>query len=168
MPKRFDKPIAEAPISDPQRELLYRVELELFSGWCRTKMGLNDARSFARAVCTAFKLPPVTIIVRDLGRWSGEYDSEFRRITLSPTRQKARSQLTLAHELAHHLHEIYSDDETQEWHGPQFMLAYMHILDRTRMIPLEAMEAVCDRRGLKYISPTRFGTLAKLKRAMRQ
>lgn len=163
MARPYKRPLKKSPKSDPQQYLVYRMENEAIGA--RSYMGLTqrEAQRFARAVCREYRLPRVEIRFKDLGRWAAEW-APPNIITLGK-KKISRDLLTVAHELAHHLHETINPASAQESHGAEFMACYMHILDTCRMIPLVGMRAICDVYKINYLEPGK--TLKSLRRVVR-
>lgn len=163
MGRRYKIPLKKSPKSDPQQRLVYRMENEAIGA--RSYMGLTqrEAQRFARAVCREYRLPRVEIRFKDLGKWAAEW-APPNIITLG-TKKCSRDLLTVAHELAHHLHEAIVPNTTQEAHGAEFMACYMSVLDTCRMIPVIAMRAICETYKIRYLDPGK--SLTSLRRVVR-
>lgn len=164
MPRRIKQAVAKAPADDPQRERLYRMEREAFGGWCAAAVTtLPSAQAWVKRMCKVYAVAPCRVELKDLGVWAGIYDTGV--ITLSSGKRSGKCLLTLAHEFAHHVHEQFVGQEPDEIHGPAFMCAYIHILDRARMVDAAGMKAICDRYKIKYLDPgncNAAGTLTRL------
>lgn len=116
------------------------------------ELSLKQLKRFARVVCRVYGMPQVDLSFADLGEWGGEW-APPNKIRISRTKKGVRDLLTIAHELAHHLHEHLAPDELHEPHGPEFMACYISILDVTRMIPVVGMRAICDSYKVRYVDP---------------
>ena len=99
----------------------------------------------------------------DLGEWGAEW-SPPATIKINPYKQGTRDLVTLAHELAHHLHEYLAPGADHEPHGPEFMLCYVSILGTARMIPAVGMMAVLDKYKIRYINPGKKRSVTTLHR----
>src|SRR5690606_2060322 len=97
----------------------------------------------ARAICKAFQVPQVVVRYRDLGEWAAQWE-EPNIVTFS-NKLGSRSPVTVAHELAHHVHHAYAPEAEHQLHGPEFMCLYMTVLDRCRIIPAISLRPLCDK-----------------------
>lgn len=163
MAQRFRRPIKKSPASDPQQYRLYRMENEAIGA--RTYMSLTrkDLARFVRAVCREYRIPKVVLKWENLGKWAAEWRSP--NIIVLGTKKTSRDLLTIAHEMAHHLHWAIESEKDQQSHGPEFMACYLSILDTARIIPMVGMLPICEHYGLKVIHPG--STLKSLIRAVR-
>lgn len=154
MPPKFRMPIAKASRKDPQQFRLYRMEQECFKGLDRAELTLKQIERFTRAVARNYRVPTPTIKFVDLGKWSGQcWVSGL--IELNPKRRGSRSVLTIAHEMAHHIHNHLVPDKyaKHQSHGPEFLCCYMSLLDTARIMPLVATRALFTSYRLKFIDP---------------
>lgn len=140
------------PKTDPQQHRVYRMESEAIGSKRYADLPLKSLRRFARAVCRLYGMPQVEVQFADLGPWGGEW-MHPNIIRLNRRKSGARDLLTLAHELAHHLHEHLVPDNLHQAHGPEFMGCYLSVLDATRMIPVVGMRAICDNYKIRYVDP---------------
>lgn len=168
MPRKLAFPLRRSPKSDPQQELVYRMETEAIGA--RQYMALTDEtiRRLARGVCRNYKVPQAKIGWKDLGRWAAEWEDGV--IRLNTRKRSARDVLTITHELAHHIHYHLSDglSEEQEPHGPQFMACHLSILDTCRVVPVIGMRAICEHYGIRFHDPGTTNSLLKLQRICRK
>jgi hypothetical protein len=141
-----------SPPSDPQQHELYTMEREEIGSLDYSRLTFTKAKQIARAVCRRYRIPAAKMRMKPVSYAAIWEDG---RITLSSIKGTGLDLLTVLHELAHHLHwhlgGIVTDK--QENHGPEFMACYMSILDTVRVIPADAMEVICKRRGIRYILP---------------
>lgn len=163
MPAAYSRPVARSPKSDPQQYRVYRMEAECIGAKKYVELSLPKLRRFARAVCRAYGMPQVRVEFADLGEWGAEW-SPPATIKINPYKQGTRDLVTLAHELAHHLHEYLAPGADHEPHGPEFMLCYVSILDTARMIPAVGMMAVLDKYKIRYINPGKKRSVTTLHR----
>ena len=140
--------------ADPQQFPLYRMEREDIGARDYCRLTWKECARVARSVCRAYGVPQIRLRRRVMGRWAAEYEDGV--ISLNPMKGAATDLLTLLHELAHHIHWHLADassyDEHQD-HGREFLACYLSVLDTVRLIPYDAMMTICDRRGLRYVSP---------------
>jgi hypothetical protein len=165
MPRRFRIPIRRSPAHDPQQYLVYRMEKEAIGALGYGKVTREDLRQFARGTCRSFGVPQVGLQFMDIGKWSGDYGDNLIRI--NPKRPGAQCLMTVAHELGHHVHESLAPGNEHEGHGPQFMAAYMAVLDNARILPVVGMRAVCDQYKIRYNDPGTRNSLRALLKAVR-
>lgn len=130
------------------------------------KLSQKTLRKFARVICRKYGVPQVRVKFSDLGRWAAEW-SEPNLITMNPHKVGALDLIVIAHELAHHLHNIVSMGLDQESHGPEFLCCYMSIFDTGRIVPVEGMRAVFKKYRLRYVDPGTSGSLKTLIRRVR-
>lgn len=119
---------------------------------------------FVAGTCRSLRVPLATVQFKNIGAWSGDYGGGLVRI--NPTRKGAMCLLTIAHELGHHVHAMLAPDNDDEPHGPQFMAAYMAVLDNGRILPVVGMRAICDHYKIKYNDPGTRNSLRALRRAV--
>lgn len=162
--RKFRNPIPRAPRNDPQRSRVYRMETEAIGARNYMRMSRSDVKRFVRSVCRAYGLPRVKIIYKDLGRWAAQW-VEPNIIELG-RKSSSRDLITLAHELAHHLHHQLSPDDTAG-HGPEFMTCHMSILDMARIVPYEAMRVICRLYGVLHSRVSDPLDVSLLRRALR-
>lgn len=161
-------PVARAPRTDPQRNRLYRLELECLGARGYVTLTQSRIRQFARSICRQYGVPQVPVTFDDLGVWGGEWCPD-KGITISRRKSNSRDLITIAHELAHHVHDHFEPaDQLQAPHGPQFMACYMSILDTARIIPVRAMKVICDQYRVRYHDPGERNSLSALQRAVAQ
>lgn len=161
----YKRPIKKSPKSDPQQFKVYRMENEAIGARSYMSLTRKSVARFTRAVCRAYRLPRIQLRYKDLGKWGAEW-MEPNIITLG-VRTTSRDLLTIAHELAHHLHEQIAGDLAQESHGPEFMACYMSILDTCRIVPVIGMRAVCEDYGIRYLDPGTRSSLRRLRTVVR-
>lgn len=166
MPEKFCMPVRKSPACDPQRHLVYRMEMEAIGARIYGSLTRKLTRRLVRSVCRNYGIPaPRVVWTNRLGRWAAEWsDAGGGRIAFSTSKLVARDFLTVTHELAHHLHYCLAKDmiDEQESHGPEFMACHMSILDVCRMLPVQGMRAVCKAWGVKYHDPGTRCSLTKL------
>lgn len=162
---KYKRPIKKSPKSDPQQYLVYRMENEAIGARNYLSLTRRTVERFARAVCRQYRLPRIQFRYTDLGKWAAEW-MEPNIITVG-VRTTSRDLLTVAHELAHHLHEQIAGDLAQESHGPEFMGCYMSILDTARIIPVPGMRAICKHYKIKFVDPGTRSSIRTLRRAVR-
>lgn len=165
MARPYRPPVRKSPKSDPQQFKVYRMENEAIGARNYMSLTRRTVERFTRAVCRQYKLPRIQFRYKDLGKWAAEW-MEPNIITLG-VRTTSRDLLTIAHELAHHLHEQIAGDLAQESHGAEFMGCYMSILDTCRIIPVVGMRAICEHYGIRFVDPGTRSSIRKLKRAVR-
>ena len=120
---------------------------------------------FAKSICKIYGIPQVEIHFRNLGQWTAEW-MEPNIITLG-RKNNSKGIVTIAHELAHHLHNsIAGMDKGHQDHGPEYMACYMSILDTSRIIPVVGMRAICDSYKSKDADPGTKNSLSALRRAV--
>lgn len=164
MVAKFQMPIKRSSRKDPQQYLLYRMEQECFGGMWRGKMTLKAIRALANSVCKNYRVSPVKVKFKDLGRWAGQCWLHAQ-IDINPNKRAALSVLCIIHEIAHHVHNQLVPDEIlfqQEPHGPEFLACYMSIMDTTRIVPITGMRAILKSYKLRYIDPGDGNSLATL------
>jgi hypothetical protein len=151
MARRFKRPTKKSPKSDPQRNLVYRMESEAIGA--RTLLTLTKPRivSLLRNLARSYHIAPCKVRFNDMTAWAADWQPPgiitFGRKTTS------QDLLTALHEFAHHLHYVIEPCDTHAGHGPEFMCCYMSVLDHVRFLPVVAMAAVCDKYKIKYIRP---------------
>ena len=165
MPRRYRKPIRRSPANDPQQYLVYRMEKEALGARGYAKVTRDILRQFTRGTCRSFGVPQVKLRFCDIGPWTGDYQDNL--IRLNPKRPGSQCLLTIAHELGHHVHEALAPGNDHESHGPQFMAAYMAVLDNARILPVVGMRAICDQYGIRYNDPGTTNSLRALARAVK-
>jgi hypothetical protein len=165
MPRRYRIPIRRSPANDPQQYLVYRMESEALGARGYGKVTREVMRQFAKGTCRSFRVPRVEVQFKDIGNWSGDYGEDLIRI--NPKRPGSQCLLTIAHELGHHVHECLAPGNDHEVHGPQFMAAYMAVLDNARVLPVVGMRAICDHYGIRYNDPGTTNSIRALRRAVR-
>ncbi len=161
---RYRRPVRQSPPDDPQQYLLYRMEDESLRARGYAVLKKCEIAEYLRPLCRVFRVPAVEVKFKDIGPWTGEYAPGV--IRLNPKRAGYCDMLVALHEFAHHVHESLAPDNTHEAHGPQYLAAYMGVLDQARVIPVVAMKALCDSYRLRYNDPGS-GSLKALKRAVR-
>lgn len=124
----------------------------------------RDIRQFAKGTCRSLGVPQVGIRFVDIGEWCGDYSDNL--IRLNHKRKGATCLLTIAHELGHHVHEALAPGNDHESHGPQFLAAYMAVLDNGRILPVVGMRAILDFYKLRYNDPGTRNSLTALRRAV--
>lgn len=164
MTVRYRRQVSRSPVSDPQRNLLYRMEYEALGARGYEGLTRADVRQFARGTCRSLGVPQAVIRFSDIGAWSGEYGEGV--VTLNHKRKGALCLLTIAHELGHHVHCALAPENDHEPHGPQFLAAYMAVLDNGRVLPVVGMRAILDFYKLRYHDPGTKNNLTALKRAV--
>lgn len=169
MPAKFRMPVAKSSKKDPQQYLLYRMERECFDGICRAQLTLAQIQTFAKAVCRNYGVPGVNFRLKDIGRWTGMCWTDGN-IDLNPKKNKSRTLITVAHELAHHLHNWLVPEliAKQQNHGPEFLACYMSLLDTSRIVPLAGTRAIMQSYKLRYIDPGDGCSLSMLKQRISQ
>lgn len=140
--------MADSPKSDPQRNRLYRMERDCLKGWDAGQMTVPQIKRWVKRVARMYGVPVPGITIKDIGRYSGEYWDG--RITLSTQKNSGKTVLTLAHEMAHHIHEQLGDPENDEAHGLEFVTCYVHLLHVMQLVPALAMQVICSTYKLKY------------------
>lgn len=165
MAVRYKRPLKKSPKSDPQQYRVYRMENEAIGARSYQSLRRADLGRFVRAVCREYRLPSVKLRYENLGRWAAEWRSP--NIIVLGIKTTSRDLLTIAHELAHHLHGALAEGLTQEDHGPQFMACYLSILDTARIIPVVGMRAICAQYKIRYIDPGLSGSLFTLRKRVR-
>lgn len=165
MPAKFLMPVAKSSKKDPQQYRLYRMERECFDGICRAQLTLPQIKTFAKAVCRNYGVPGVTFRLKDIGHWTGMCWTDGN-IDLNRKKRKSRTIITVAHELAHHVHNWLVPHliAKQQNHGPEFLACYMSILDTSRIVPMQGMRAILQSYDLQYIDPGDNCSLSTLKR----
>lgn len=125
-------------------------------------------RRFARVICRKYGIPQVRVTFSDLGRWAAEW-REPNEIVVNPFKEGSMDLIVIAHELAHHLHNVLSMGlkKEQQAHGPEFVGCYMSILDTGRIVPVEGMRGVLKKYRLRYVDPGTRGSLKTLIRRVR-
>lgn len=166
MAVRYKRPIKKSPKNDPQQYLVYRMENEAIGARTYMTLRRSDLARFTRAVCREYKLPKVDLRYEDLGKWAAEWRSP--NIIVLGTKTTSRDLLTIAHELAHHLHGVLAGDLHQQDHGSEFMGCYMSLLDTARMIPVVGMRAICEHYKIQYVDPGTSSNFAALRKAVRK
>lgn len=164
MPAKFRIPLKRSPKSDPQQYRVYRLENEAIGSRRYIDLTRAAIKRFARAICRAYGVPQAKIIfTADLGRWGGEWQTGGI-IKINPSKGGAMDLITIAHELAHHIHECAVPDNDHQDHGPEFVACYMSILDTARIIPIVGMRAILDRYKIKYVDPGEGRNITTLQR----
>ncbi len=164
MPKPFARAVRRSPLCDPQRFRVYRMESESIGARNYMRMSRADIARFARAVCRAYRIRPVKIRYRDLGRWGAQCVEP--NILEFGNKAYSRDLITVAHELAHHLHNCIAGDAPQAAHGPEFMGCYLSLFDTARIIPISAMRRVCALHNVAYVDPGDQNAFSSLVRAV--
>lgn len=151
MPRRYALPVKRSPKSDPQRNLVYRMESEAIGG--RSYLTLTKARiiSLMKTLSRTYHVPAVTLRFSDMKGWAADWQPP--NIITFGKKTTSRDFLTALHEFAHHLHYVIAPSDDHQGHGPEFMCCYMSVLDTVRLLPIEAMAVVCDQYKVKYIKP---------------
>lgn len=166
MARRFRRPIKESPKSDPQRNLVYRMESESIGGRQYLTLTMPKIRSLLRNLSRTYHIAPVKVRFNDMTAWAADWQPPglitFGKKTTS------RDLLTALHEFAHHLHYVIEPSDVHAGHGPEFMCCYMSVLDTVRFIPIEAMAAVCDRYKIRYIRPKEMHGIDQLARLIKR
>jgi len=146
-----DKKIRRKVKSDPQRHLVYGMERNYLVGMCiNTSCKLDHLQAVASHACRKYQVPQVKVSFYNDPK-DECYGSSYAdgRIVLNKGHHGANMG-TLLHELAHHIDwNIEGFDE--EDHGPTFMRYYVDLMDRYKMLPAYAFEAICDHHGIKYL-----------------
>lgn len=147
-----DKNIRPKSKSDPQRHLVYRMERNDLVGMSiNTAAPLEHLQAVAAHACRKYGVPQVKVsIFNDPEDRAYGYSYADGRIRLNKGHHGA-NMATLLHELAHHL-DWHIEGFDEEDHGPTFMRYYIDLMDRYKMLPAYAFEAICDNHGIKYLS----------------
>lgn len=151
MARRYRRPIKKSPKSDPQRNLVYRMEAEAIGGRQYLTLTKPKIVSLLKMLARTYRIAPVVVRFNDMTGWAADWQPPG--IITFGKKTTSRDLLTALHEFAHHLHYVLEPSDAHASHGPQFMCCYMSVLDTVRLIPIEAMVAVCDRYKIKYIQP---------------
>lgn len=171
MAAKFHMPIKRGPKSDPQQYRLYRMENEAIGGRKADTVTKERLKRFLHSLCRMYRVPRVRVVFKDLGVWGAEYDIDagpHGTIAINFHKKKScADKLTSAHEFAHHLMAQFDPDSTHQSHGPEFMCAYMHVLDQMRYVPIVGMRAICKQYGLAFKNPGVGSTLSALARQCR-
>lgn len=167
MGRRFKQPLRRGPKTDPQQYRVYRMESEAIGCGGYVKLSQKTIRKFARVICRKYGVPQVRLKFSDLGVWAAEW-SEPNLITMNPNKHGSLDLIVIAHELAHHVHNIVSMGLDQESHGPEFLCCYMSVLDTGRIIPIEGMRAIFSKYRLRFVDPGTSGSLKTLVRRVRR
>ncbi len=158
--------MAKSPKSDPQRERLYRMERTCFQGWDTGRMTVPQIRRWVKRVARKYGVEVPVILTKELPGHAGEYWEG--RITLCSQKESGKTLLTLAHEMAHHVHEQLGDSSKDEAHGPEFLTCYVHILHTLKLIPALAMQVICSAHKLKYYPFNNTPSADRLRRMITQ
>ena len=151
MARRFRKPIKRSPKSDPQRNLVYRMESEAIGGRMYLTLTKRKILSLIKNLARNYSIAPVPVRFTDMTSCAAMWEPPG--VITFGAKTTSRDLLTALHEFAHHLHYVIEPLDTHQGHGPEFMCCYMSVLDTVRFIPIEAMAAVCDKYKIKYIRP---------------
>ena len=151
MARKFRMPVKRSPKSDPQRQLVYRMESEAIGGRQYLTLTKPKIVSLLKNLSRTYHIAPPVIRFNDMTRWAAEWAPPgvitFGRKTTS------RDLLTALHEFAHHLDYVIEPFDVHAAHGKEFMCLYMSVLDTVRLIPIDAMAVICDKYKIKYIKP---------------
>lgn len=151
MARKFRRPIKKSPKSDPQRNLIYRMESEAIGGRQYLTLTKRKIVSLINSLSRNYRIPPCVIRFNDMTEWAADWRPPG--IITFGKKSTSRDLLTALHEFAHHLHYVIEPADVHQGHGPEFMCCYMSVLDTIRFIPVEAMAAVCETYKIKYIAP---------------
>lgn len=151
MARRYKRPIKKSPKSDSQRNLVYRMELEAIGGRQFLTLSKAEIVSLLKMLSRTYHIPPVVVRFNQMTEWAADWRPPG--IITFGAKTTSRDLLTALHEFAHHLHYVLEPSDVHQGHGPEFMCCYMSVLDHVRLIPIEAMAAVCDKYKIKYIRP---------------
>lgn len=157
--------------ADPQQFRLYRMEREEIGARDYTRLTFKKAKQICRSVCRAYGIVQARVVRRNIvtyaAQWTNNNGESTGTIELC-RKGTALDLITVLHELAHHIHYHHAGRAVlkHQDHGPEFMAAYISILDTVRLIPRDAMATICDRRKLAYYLPG--PSVRTLRRVLRQ
>lgn len=137
--------------SDPQQHRIYGMERNDLVGLSISTLSpIEHLRAVASHACRKYQVPQVNVSIYNNPK-EKIYGQSFpdSRIVLNKGHNGA-NMMTLLHELAHHL-DWHIDGFDEEDHGPTFMRYYIDLMDRYKMLPAYAFEAICDKHGIKYL-----------------
>lgn len=152
MARQFKRPIKKSPVSDPQRNLVYRMESEAIGGRNYLTLTKRKIVSLINNLSRNYHIPACVVRFNDMTSWAADWAAP--NIITFGKKSTSQDLLTALHEFAHHLHYVIEPADVHQGHGKEFMCCYMSVLDTIRFIPIEAMVAVCDKYGIKYITPS--------------
>lgn len=165
MARRFQRSVKKSPSSDPQQNLVYRMENEAIGARAYARLSRRNACKLLRSLCRNYGTLPVRVRFKDMGMWAAEWQAP-NVISLSDHKGTALDLLTITHEFAHHLHAHMAPESLHQNHGPQFMACHMSVLDTIRYVPVDAMKVICDRYKVKYLDPGMRQSLARLRKLL--
>lgn len=166
MAAKYKYRIPRSPKSDPQRNLVYRMESECIGARSYQSMSRKNITRLANGICSVYQLRRVKFVYKNLGKWAAQWVPP-NTVELNTCKRTSMDFITITHELAHHLHASFGAHiELQQSHGPEFMACHMNILDTCRGIPICAMRVICKEYGIKYKDPGDRRHLGDLRRAI--
>lgn len=135
-----------SPADDPQRDLVYAMELRELSGHGVHRVAWGDLKRVAAMVSRRFGVVQPVLRSKRMTRY-GWYDSVPSPVIVLDS-ERGRNYLTLAHELAHHViasrHGLRAQD-----HGPSWVKVYAQILHALRLVPIAGTRAICRQYKVK-------------------
>lgn len=154
---------SRSPKKDPQQYEVYALECG-FKGAGYCSLTREEIKRLCVDVAEAYEVPPVTLRFRRFKDDTAGQCHQDGLIELS-TRKVLWTMRVVLHELAHHVHNwaIKKAHEHQA-HGPEFMACYIHLLAVARVVPIVAMQALCNKFNVKYIDPGERSSLKSLQR----
>lgn len=165
MPVRYQRPIKKSPKSDPQRNLIYRMESEAIGGRQYLTLSKPKIVSLIKSLSRAYHIAAPAVRFNDMTAWAADWRPPG--IITFGKKITSKDLLTALHEFAHHLHYLIEPSDAHTGHGPEFMCCYMSVMDTMRFIPVEASAAVCDRYQIEYIRPRETDGLDQLRKLLR-
>lgn len=151
MARRFNRPIKKSPKSDPQRNLVYRMESEAIGARMYLTLTKRKIISLLKTLARSYRVAPCVVRFSDMTDYAASWQPP--NVITFGAKTTSRDLLTALHEFAHHLHYVIEPRLSQEAHGAEFMCCYMSVLDTARFVPVEAMAAVCKKYKVRYIQP---------------
>jgi hypothetical protein len=167
MARRFKRPIRRSPKCDPQRQRFYRMEHEAINGRrLLNTLTQPQVRKLVKVLSRSYKIPGPLVQFVQTDEFHGMWVDP--NLLLFNTKSGPVGVVTVVHEMAHYVHEVYAPDNEDQPHGPQFVACYMSIIDALRLVPVCGMRAILEDYKLKYIDPGKNTTLTTLKRRLKR
>lgn len=149
-PKKYKK-----LVTDPQAHKVYQMERTFIGHSIHTRANLNHMKAVARHATKLYRVPKLRLrtVAHPEGTklaLFGEYFHSVPEIVLYRDHH-GDNMGTLIHELAHHIAMDYYGHVDD--HGPEFVGVYGELLDRYRLLPIVAFEALRKQYGLEISYP---------------
>ncbi len=156
----------QAPVSDPQRERLYKLEREIMGSSVYHVVSRSNLKVLADHVCRYYRIAAIKITVvnqpkvRELG-WciSYSYDggAPFGFSIYLNRGFHGANATVLMHELAHYI--VDTTYMNHESHGKEFAGVYMHLLAKYRVLPSACFRLLAKKWRIKIAARFKPGAI---------